>query len=258
MGFAAAGEAASHYVVCYAKDKKTGDFSWEWARDTANDYYTIPGIWSSPYRSAQLITMITPEKINALCIQTLEKLKPDTDFVEARVATNSLSFSYPIWYENPPTQMGGAINRVVSFGDSLSDNGNIFRYSLQILPAKTGYWFGRFSNGYVWVEILANQLNVPLTNYSEGGASSKPVNAFSALNSPRENIPYVANEIDPDLVGQPMLTRDRMNVTPQIKSSSGDYPMIAPIESQVNNYLDFVNAATENHLDIDGRQTLFT
>lgn len=41
--------------------------------------------------------------------------------------------------------------RIIAFGDSLSDNGNLFAVSGNP-PAP--YWAGRFSNGRVWVELL--------------------------------------------------------------------------------------------------------
>jgi outer membrane lipase/esterase len=62
------------------------------------------------------------------------------------------------------TQPGG---RIVSFGDSLSDNGNTF--------AQTGnppapYFNGRFSNGPTWVEILSNgSMNSPFQGTGVGG-----------------------------------------------------------------------------------------
>jgi outer membrane lipase/esterase len=42
--------------------------------------------------------------------------------------------------------------RVISFGDSLSDNGNLAAFHAAPPPP---YYFGRFSNGPTWVEILA-------------------------------------------------------------------------------------------------------
>jgi phospholipase/lecithinase/hemolysin len=58
---------------------------------------------------------------------------------------------------------------IVAFGDSLSDNGNLF--------AATGqppfpYFNGRFSNGPVAVEVMAATLGVPLLDFAWGGATS--------------------------------------------------------------------------------------
>jgi outer membrane lipase/esterase len=66
-------------------------------------------------------------------------------------------------------------SQIISFGDSLSDTGNVFT-ATGSPPAP--YYNGNFSNGPVWVERLATQLGVAApqaslaggTNYSWGGA----------------------------------------------------------------------------------------
>jgi phospholipase/lecithinase/hemolysin len=76
-----------------------------------------------------------------------------------------------------------AFSGVVVFGDSLSDNGNLLALSSPLvgsgldfaLPAAP-YYQGRFSNGKVAVEYLAEGLNVPLTNYAVGGATTGLLN----------------------------------------------------------------------------------
>lgn len=50
-----------------------------------------------------------------------------------------------------------AFTQLVVFGDSLSDNGNFFA-ATGAPPAP--YWSGRFSNGPVWVEQMANHLGL--------------------------------------------------------------------------------------------------
>ena len=63
----------------------------------------------------------------------------------------------------------GAFSFVISYGDSLSDNGNLFAVSGQ--PGAP-YWMGRFSNGPVTVEQLSSLLSTPLKDYAWGGATS--------------------------------------------------------------------------------------
>ena len=67
------------------------------------------------------------------------------------------------------------ISTVVVFGDSLSDKGNIYEYTKHRMPAAPGYYQGRFSNGPIWPELLANQLfpkssSTHLLDYAFGGA----------------------------------------------------------------------------------------
>jgi len=65
--------------------------------------------------------------------------------------------------------------QVISFGDSMSDNGNMFKIGMDLanwgipMPPNVG---GRFSNGPVVIEIMSDILNRPLLNYAFGGATS--------------------------------------------------------------------------------------
>jgi phospholipase/lecithinase/hemolysin len=58
---------------------------------------------------------------------------------------------------------------LVVYGDSLSDNGNLFN-AIGYPPAP--YFNGRFSNGPVAAEQLAATLGVPLIDFAVGGATS--------------------------------------------------------------------------------------
>ena len=67
------------------------------------------------------------------------------------------------------------LTKFVVFGDSLSDNGNLYAYLKKQLPPSPPYYKGRFSNGYVWVEQLAQQYypndwQGHILNYAFGGA----------------------------------------------------------------------------------------
>jgi len=60
------------------------------------------------------------------------------------------------------------------FGDSLSDTGRVYAASFGLVPAAP-YNQGRFVNEQVWVEYLAQALNLPYeaaNNYAWGGAKS--------------------------------------------------------------------------------------
>jgi phospholipase/lecithinase/hemolysin len=96
--------------------------------------------------------------------------------------------------ESTTRQHGSPINnirRIIVFGDSLSDNGNVFLLTQQlhqidrtipILPTPTLYWQGRFSDGPTWTNYMAfllhfiSSLNPTLReseqfqNYAYGGA----------------------------------------------------------------------------------------
>jgi len=63
----------------------------------------------------------------------------------------------------------------VVFGDSLSDNGNLYAYMKHQLPLSPPYYQGRFSNGPVWIEhLVASYYPVDalahMSNYAFGGS----------------------------------------------------------------------------------------
>lgn len=71
--------------------------------------------------------------------------------------------------------MPNLIDHFYIFGDSLSDIGNLFQINGRTYPADPPYFQGRFSNGRVWVEYLAEQFGIApehITNYARGGATA--------------------------------------------------------------------------------------
>jgi len=99
------------------------------------------------------------------------------------------------------------LQKIVIFGDSLSDNGNLYmatsaaawtaaqlceRFNIgcdtqpPVIPKSPPYYEGRFSNGPVWIEYVAQQLNLTqsVTQFSDfayGGA-------FAASGDPIESV----------------------------------------------------------------------
>jgi len=61
---------------------------------------------------------------------------------------------------------------VFVYGDSLSDTGNIYTVSGHTIPLSPPYYNGRFSNGPLAVEYLANALHSPLVSFAWGGATT--------------------------------------------------------------------------------------
>ncbi len=71
---------------------------------------------------------------------------------------------------------GSSFSSIIVFGDSVSDTGRLFRLTHGGFPPRTAYFEGRQSNGRVWVEYLADRLNVEckLKDYAVVGALSGP------------------------------------------------------------------------------------
>jgi phospholipase/lecithinase/hemolysin len=84
------------------------------------------------------------------------------------------------------------ISQIFAFGDSLSDNGAIEQLTKKmvsenvpdavVLPDSNLYWQGHWTNGLTAVEVLADRLQIPLTDYAVGGAKSGNGNTIHWLN----------------------------------------------------------------------------
>ena len=67
------------------------------------------------------------------------------------------------------------INELNVFGDSLSDVGQVFQATGGMYPPNPTYFQGRYSNGWVWVEYLADRLHLSsrqTNNFASGGATT--------------------------------------------------------------------------------------
>lgn len=83
------------------------------------------------------------------------------------------------------------IKQIVFFGDSASDNGNLYRSTLKLIPKSPPYYEGRFSNGATWAEHVSDYLQkeggITAKNYAVGSATAifhRPTSssiAFSTL-----------------------------------------------------------------------------
>jgi thermolabile hemolysin len=84
-----------------------------------------------------------------------------------------------IWPFLASVSAADTFDRIVSFGDSLTDTGNVSNLTFGFAPG-SNYFNGRFSNGSVWVEQLATQLGVAAPtpsrtggrNYAHGGVKT--------------------------------------------------------------------------------------
>lgn len=91
-----------------------------------------------------------------------------------------MSSSTAFAYENAPQDNN--IQRIVVFGDSLSDTGKMFKKMKGYLPAAPNYYHGRFSNGPVWTDLVGGLLDkrLPMVNEAEGGATAYDYNQESS------------------------------------------------------------------------------
>jgi phospholipase/lecithinase/hemolysin len=108
------------------------------------------------------------------------------------------------------SRVQAAFTDLYVFGDSFSDTGNVYAATFGLIPSDPPYDRGRFTNGTVWVEYLAESLNVPLianganpqlvngNNFAAGGARAAvdtPVPLLGTIPSVRSQAMFVINAL---------------------------------------------------------------
>jgi outer membrane lipase/esterase len=92
-------------------------------------------------------------------------------------------------------------NEVIVIGDSLSDPGNLYSLTGELLPPSPPY-AQRYSNGPVWTEYFSVDMGIPVDSRAYGGALSgvfqigTPVSNFNSVQYPVFGLPGVSEEID--------------------------------------------------------------
>lgn len=169
------------YVKCWYRTSVSHDepaTDWVWAKNEDNSYYKLPGYWWSPISLKNMFyTDVTNKSIQQRCEQSIDTNNKNADITFYASDIKS-SYSHTIW-SNDKTNQAEAINKIVAFGDSLSDTGNTFNGSQWLFPNRNSWFLGHFSNGLVWTEYLAKAEKLPLYNWSVGGAAG--VNEYHML-----------------------------------------------------------------------------
>jgi phospholipase/lecithinase/hemolysin len=104
------------------------------------------------------------------------------------------------------TVPAGGFSAIYAFGDSLSDAGNVSIATLGVVPASP-YSDGRFTNGNVWVQDLAQNLGLPAvkpslaggTDYAYGGAETgqTSVHTVNPTDLPSQVVQFALNVPSP-------------------------------------------------------------
>ena len=93
--------------------------------------------------------------------------------------------------------IAATFSKIVVYGDSLSDLGRTSALTGGAAPAYSNIAGGRFSNGPLWVEYLADSLGLstnPNTNFAMGGATSGTKNVVPFLDGVQAQI--IKNYVD--------------------------------------------------------------
>lgn len=122
-----------------------------------------------------------------------------------------------------PPASASSFDKVVVFGDSLSDSGNVYATTGGLFPPLP--YAGNFSNGQVAVQYLANALGVPLDNHAWGGATSG-----SALTIPGN--PAQAAPLRPNYVNYAYLhPSPPWPALPNMSDAVGNYVLGTPVDA---------------------------
>jgi len=106
-------------------------------------------------------------------------------------------FSFSGYAASPP------VSKIIAFGDSLSDNGNLYKLTNKLLPLSPPYFKGHFSNGPVWIEYLAGAMRLDpqnksqFSNYAYAGtwaSENIPDDAMGLVDLSWEVKEYIENE----------------------------------------------------------------
>jgi len=171
------GQQTHTFIRCQYKTRTgpailTSDYVW--ATTSSGAYRKLYGSWwkGNPIALNKVFyTNESKENIQKYCEDTLARKGIQTEILTPWAANNIFSTSDVIWSGSKP-QVDQHIERVVVFGDSLSDTGNAFNNSLGTIPNKKSWYHGRFTNGQVWHEYLAKILHTPVYSMAVGGAAT--------------------------------------------------------------------------------------
>jgi phospholipase/lecithinase/hemolysin len=101
--------------------------------------------------------------------------------ITSALVSSSFLLSVETYANNP------SYSQIYVFGDSLSDTGNLYNNLGQQFPPSPPYFDGRFSNGLLWVENLAFELNLTpnqATNFAFAAAGTGISSQFVNANPP--------------------------------------------------------------------------
>lgn len=179
----------------------------------------------------------------------INPVTPDT----VPVTAPALGTDVPIQFVTADdlTVPSGGFSAIYSFGDSLSDAGNISLLTLGQLPVSSIYSDGRFSNGNVWVQDLAQNLGLPApkpslaggTDYAYGGAETGPtsVHTVNPTDLPSQLAQFAASVPDPSPTALYTVWAGSNDVLDIANSTETAAQQQASVQQAVTNEVGFID-----------------
>jgi thermolabile hemolysin len=162
---------------------------WVWAKDENGEQVYLLGKESDGFFYIDYISGISTsesvDKRNILmefCNIGLQRYFPTSyknkTLLKMGAKNSFLSlYSLPLVYFDEPDN--NTVERMVIFGDSMSDTGNLKTW-LRIFPREP-YFAGRFSNGPIWVDYFGLHSSISIQNWALGGLISKSSNINNTM-----------------------------------------------------------------------------
>ncbi len=160
------------YRVDTAISKPKTDYIW--AVNTNGSYYRVYGNWWKDGLTSwqnMFYSNTSQESLKSVCQNSLAAKGIQRSVAMYAGADSAVSINYTIWTNDSSTQTG-KINKVVVFGDSLSDNQNLWNATQWAVPNRNSWFMGHFSNGHVWSEYFADSVKLPMYNWAVAGAAA--------------------------------------------------------------------------------------
>jgi phospholipase/lecithinase/hemolysin len=149
------------------------------------------------------------------------------------------------------TVPAGGFGTLYAFGDSLSDAGNVSLLTLGQVPVRSLYSGGRFSNGNVWVQDLAQQLHLPAvtpslgggTDYAYGGAQTgkTPVHPANPSDLPAQLAQFEARVPHPSPAALYTVWAGSNDVLDIANSTETPAQQAASVQQAVTNEIGFID-----------------
>lgn len=172
-----AGRLTYTYLRChYRSDTRPGGVrtSYEWATQKNGQWYRVPGYWRAGglLEWSNMFYSNTPrDELHNTCVDTLARKGIGGEPVMVSGADSALSFNYTIWTQQDPAD-SRETERIIVFGDSLSDTQNLYNATLWKAPQSDAWFLGRFSNGPVWPEYLGRSMQLTPYVWAVAGAAA--------------------------------------------------------------------------------------
>lgn len=152
---------------------------------------------------------------------------------------------------------GTAYSKLVVFGDSLNDRGNMAAFTGGVFPNAPTYVYGRQTNGPVWVEYLAGRLGMAdkVLNYAVVGALTAPAPGYPSGNVWSDTFPGLEGT---DVAGQVTDYLGEVNHTADpaalhvLDGGANDFPRVADpaviIPNLLGSFVRLQNAGAKHFL----------